>query len=625
MEYFIDKRVFVTGRKSILSLDNPFNLTAFVNSQISLMGVSCAQNGLNIQAALDPITGTQRNCTELGGDLLRNTTVNGVGTFDMNFLEIFKYRLTIDEEMYLTIGGSQTTAGVGGVLTLLDASTGLCQWSALPTTLTDNIYTVDGSLDSNRILDGASVYNLSFIELNSFIVETVNSVSFIEGDTFLINDYTSFTISSVSVIDMEASTAVDLLTDGGLTLKGGTQLSIQTPSVGSGSPPSIGDVLTLSSVLGECEWQTPGGLLNVGPGLTESPVGTVKLGGAGIGSNENLQVANSDLWEITENGTVANTNLSLGIGNNSTYGPGIISDISVTGNYATTGIINPAIGFSLEIVADNQGTIGNSISIIPNGIDTLEQLVINWNAANPTNTATITYFLGSGYVPDVIESYALSGGTVVDVIALNAVLGTYPPQPLLYQNIPSLNFERLISFDTSLFMKDEEDTKRSTININSSQGITLDTKDTSVNEDNYIDIRYSSGISFGSNISPSYTYTFPMADGLIGQSFVNDGGNNINWEDQIKVVSTAINYTANHKEVVLVTTGATDKDITLPLAARPNQQITIKKIDPGAGVVHVLGNGVETIDGINDQPLNSQYNAITVVSNGTEWFIISNF
>jgi hypothetical protein len=350
MEYFIDKRVFVTGRKSVLSLDNPFNLTAFVNSQISLMGVSCAQNGLNIQAALDPITGTQLNCTELGGDLLRNTTVNGVGAFDMNFLEIFKYRLTIGEEMYLTIGSSQSTAGVGGVLTLLDASTGLCQWSTLPTTLTDNIYTVDGSLDSNRILDGAGTYNLSFIELNDFIVETVNSISFIEGDTFLIDDYTSFTISSVSIIDMEALTAVSLLTDGGLTLKGGTQLNIQTPSVGSGSPPSIGDVLTLSSVLGECEWQS-----------------------------------------------------------------------------------------------------------------------------------------------------------------------------------------------------------------------------------------------------------------------------------LINVVNTTINYIANNKEVVLVTTGATDKDVTLPLAAQANQQITIKKIDAGAGVVHVLGNGVETIDGINDQPLNSQYNAMTVVSNGTEWFIISNF
>ena len=173
-------------------------------------------------------------------------------------------------------------------------------------------------------------------------------------------------------------------------------------------------------------------------------------------------------------------------------------------------------------------------------------------------------------------------------------------------------------------MYDNVDTERSNIIINGTNGITLESKDTTGNA-MYIRLRESNGVQFGNSVAPAYSYTFPITDGLIGQSLVNDGGNNINWEDSITVVHTAINYIPNNKEVVLVTTGATDKDITLPLAARANQQITIKKIDPGAGVVHILGNGVETIDGINDQPLNSQYNAMTVVSNGTEWFIISNF
>jgi len=376
MEYFIDKRVFVTGRKSVLGLDNPFNLTAFTNSQISLMGVSCAQNGLNIQAALDPITGTQINCTELGGTLLHGTTVTGGGhqfrfdTIDLDFtgdfwLTQYTETIAIRSAQTLMLRGDSTvklitpsivasTGTAGQILTLQSsagpATGGTCEWADPSASMLLNIYTADNSLVSNRILDGAGVYDLSFIELTSFIVETVNNVSFIEGSAFLINDWTSFTISQTNTIDIEATTAIDILTDGSLTLKGGTQLSIQTPSVGSGSPPSIGDVLTLSTISGECEWQ------------------------------------------------------------------------------------------------------------------------------------------------------------------------------------PSIN-----------------------------------------------------------------------------------------------VVSTAINYTANNKEIVLVTTGATDKNITLPLAARANQQITIKKIDVGAGVVHILGNGAEIIDGINDQPLNSQYNAMTVVSNGTEWFIISNF
>ena len=374
MEYFIDKRVFVTGRKSVLGLDNPFNLTAFTNSQISLMGVSCAQNGLNIQTALDPITGTQTNCTELGGTLLHGTTVTGGGnlfafdTIDLDFTGDFwstQYTETISIRSaqtlilrgdtivkFVTPSIVASTGTIGQILTLQSSAGpvtgGACEWSDPSAAMLLNIYTGNGSLTANRTLNGAGAFNLSFIELNDFIVETVNNVSFIEGSAFLINDYASFTISQTNSIDIEATTAIDILTGGGLTLQGGTQLSIQTPSVGSVSPPSIGDVLTLSTVLGECEWQSP-----------------------------------------------------------------------------------------------------------------------------------------------------------------------------------------------------------------------------------------------------------------------------------INVVSTAINYIANNKEVVLVTTGAIDKNITLPLAAKANQQITIKKIDAGAGVVHIVGNGVETIDGVNDQPLNSQYEVMTVVSNGTEWFVIS--
>ena len=524
MEYFIDKRVFVTGRKSVLSLDNPFNLTAFTNSQISLMGVSCAQNGLNIQTALDPITGTQTNCTELGGTLLHGTTVAG--------------------------GGHQ------------------------------------------------------------FAFDTVD-LDF-TGD-FWFTQYTE------TIAIRSAQT---------LMLRGDSTVKLITPSIVA-STGTIGQILTLQSSAGPvtggtCEWADPSGLLNVGLGLTESPAGTVKLGGVGIGSSENLEVANAGLWEVKESGTVADTNLSLGIGTNPLYGPGIISDISTTGTQATTGIVNPAIGFSFEIIADNYGTIGNSIVITTDGANTIEQLVIDWNLLNPSNTATVIYYLGSNWGPlSTGVSHTLSGGSgLTPSTAISAVIATYPPQPIMYQAVPSQNFERSISFDTSILISDETDNLRSLITVNSDQGITLSARDTGA-ADMYIDLDLTSGVRFGNNNSPAYSYDFPIVDGLAGQSLVNDGGNAINWEDSINVVSTAINYTANNKEIVLVTTGAIDKNITLPLVARANQQITIKKIDAGAGVVHIVGNGVETIDGVNDQPLNSQYEVMTVVSNGTEWFVIS--
>lgn len=535
MEYFIDKRVFVTGRKSVLGLDNPFNLTAFTNSQISLMGVSCAQNGLNIQTALDPITGTQTNCTELGGTLINNTTIDG------------------------------------------DALT----------------------------------YNMTFDALSNFIISNSTTIT-LESSGF------ATLKSTTGHVNVESSTGV-------LFIGGKAGLYVKPPTMFTPVTAQPGQILTLiSNGTGEADWADPSGLLNVGLGLTESPAGTVKLGGVGIGSSENLEVANAGLWEVKESGTVADTNLSLGIGTNPLYGSGIISDISTTGTQATTGIVNPAVGFSFEIIADNYGTIGNSIVITTDGVNTIEQLVINWNLANPSNTATVTYYLGSGWGPlSTGVSHTLSGGSgLIPSTAISAVLASYPPQPIMYQAIPSQNFERSISFDTSIFISDETDNLRSLITVNSTQGITLSARDTGA-ADMYIDLDLTSGVRFGNNNSPAYSYDFPTVDGLVGQSLVNDGGNAINWEDSINVVSTAINYTANNKEVVLVTTGATDKDITLPLAARANQQITIKKIDVGVGVVHILGNGVETIDGVNDQPLNSQYEVMTVVSNGTEWFVIS--
>jgi len=618
MEYFIDKRVFVTGRKSVLSLDNPFNLTAFVNSQISLMGVSCAQNGLNIQTALDPITGTQTNCTELGGTLLHGTTVTGGGhqfafdTVDLDFTGDFWFTqyaetIAIRSAQTLLLRGDSTvklitpsivasTGTAGQILTLQSSAGpvtgGTCEWADPSAAMLNNIYTADGTVATNRSIGGdGELYSITFEEFSTFQVSDTNDI----------------TLSSLNNLTLSADNAI----------------LIKTPGV-AGS--QVGDILTaVVAGTGECEWQTPSGLLNVGLGLTESPAGTVKLGGAGIGSSENLEVANAGLWEVKESGTVADTNLSLGIGTNPSYGPGIISNISTTGTQATTGIVNPAVGFSFEIIADNYGTIGNSIVITTDGVNTIEQLVINWNLANPSNTATVTYYLGSGWGPlSTGVSHTLSGGSgLIPSTALNAVLASYPPQPIMYQTIPSQDLERFVLFDTSILISNEVGTQRGSVTVSDSQ-VYLESSD-AVGNAMYIQLQETNGVKFGNSKVPVYSYNFPTADGLAGQGLVNDGGNNINWEDSINVVSTAINYTANHKEVVLVTTGATDKDITLPLAARPNQQITIKKIDPGAGVVHVLGNGVETIDGVNDQPLNSQYNAITVISNGTEWFIISNF
>lgn len=79
--------------------------------------------------------------------------------------------------------------------------------------------------------------------------------------------------------------------------------------------------------------------------------------------------------------------------------------------FATTGDYAPAIGFLLNVTADNPGVIGNSISLTPDGVSTMEILVSNWNAANPTNTATVNYTTGTAYIPGALEVIPpLTGG-----------------------------------------------------------------------------------------------------------------------------------------------------------------------------------------------------------------------
>ena len=89
--------------------------------------------------------------------------------------------------------------------------------------------------------------------------------------------------------------------------------------------------------------------------------------------------------------------------------------------YASTLYGEPfAIGVQWQIVADNPGAVGNSISITVNGIDTLDFWVNFWNTNNPTNTATLTYISGSGYVGGA-TTYNLTGGaSYINTIKIEA-------------------------------------------------------------------------------------------------------------------------------------------------------------------------------------------------------------
>jgi hypothetical protein len=73
-------------------------------------------------------------------------------------------------------------------------------------------------------------------------------------------------------------------------------------------------------------------------------------------------------------------------------------------------------------------------------------------------------------------------------------------------------------------------------------------------------------------------------------------------------------------ETLLVDATAGDVDITLPPAASSQGKILrVKKMDGSANVVNIIG----TIDGATDDVLDQQYAALTMLSIGSEWSILS--
>ena len=75
--------------------------------------------------------------------------------------------------------------------------------------------------------------------------------------------------------------------------------------------------------------------------------------------------------------------------------------------------------------------------------------------------------------------------------------------------------------------------------------------------------------------------------------------------------------------VVLVTTGNTNRTITLPaVAANAGRSLLIKKVDSGTGTVTITPNG-GTVDGASTNVINAQYSFAELVSDGINWHVIN--
>jgi hypothetical protein len=115
------------------------------------------------------------------------------------------------------------------------------------------------------------------------------------------------------------------------------------------------------------------------------------------------------------------------------------------------------------------------------------------------------------------------------------------------------------------------------------------------------------------------TIELSATDGT-GAVRVKDGG--ITEAKRLRTVdSTFTTGDTISSDINLVTGDAGGITVKLPVPSSGNMVI-VKKIDSAAGVVTVSQNTTETIDGAASKALYYQYETMTFVSDGTNWFIV---
>ena len=113
--------------------------------------------------------------------------------------------------------------------------------------------------------------------------------------------------------------------------------------------------------------------------------------------------------------------------------------------------------------------------------------------------------------------------------------------------------------------------------------------------------------------------------GTTGQTLGVAGGLPAWTDDNVVATSTKTsNYTISGTDVVIFADATSGNvTITLPVASStPGYRFDIKRIDNSGNSCSVARSGSDTIDGATSQSIPVQYTSLTVVSNGSAWYIL---
>ena len=89
------------------------------------------------------------------------------------------------------------------------------------------------------------------------------------------------------------------------------------------------------------------------------------------------------------------------------------------------------------------------------------------------------------------------------------------------------------------------------------------------------------------------------------------------------ITVNSASYNAGTKQVILADATAANVNIDLPVSSGALDVVyIIKKIDATVNTVTVTANGAETIDGSNTVVLTTQYEKVSIICDGTAWYVL---
>lgn len=131
-----------------------------------------------------------------------------------------------------------------------------------------------------------------------------------------------------------------------------------------------------------------------------------------------------------------------------------------------------------------------------------------------------------------------------------------------------------------------------------------------------------------SGMSADYSLNLPAVAPVNGRGLQATSTSATQWapmQTDINAVSSA-DYTVLDDDgyyLIAVTTGNSNRTVTLPTVAdNTDRVLVIQKADSGTGTVIIDGEGSEAINGSTTKTLVSQYEHMTIKSNGSAWAVV---